>query len=94
MSEHWADYREQAIELQAQLREVEKKIGVYWTAALDAADGDKRAAWFATPVGKEDTAEGYEFSSLKGERVLLLQKIQAAATMSMMLYQQSEDVNG
>ena len=87
----WQYYRKQAVGYQRQLWLVETKISAYWVAALNAVvTRDKRAAWFATPIGKEDTAEGFEFSSLKGERVLLLQKIQAAAAMSTMLYLQDK----
>lgn len=84
----WQFYRKQAIGYQKLLRLVEMKISIYWTAALDAADGDKRAAWYVTNIGMEDTPEGFEYSSLKGERILLLKKIQAATAMSTMLYMQ------
>jgi hypothetical protein len=86
----WFYYRQQAIGLQQQLAVVEKKIQLIWDQAIRAAANKKRAAWYVI-LKNETTEHGYEFSTLKGERTLLLEQITAAATMSIMLYQQGEN---
>ena len=80
-------YRRQAFGYQKQLRACEEKIAVIWDAALLATQGDDRAAAYIV-LFDENTQHGFEFASLKGERSLLLQQIQAAAAMSTMLYVQ------
>lgn len=85
MSERdWQYYRDLAIGYQNDLRICEARIDEIWQGALVSAQGDKRAAW-VTHLKKEESLLAYEFSSLKGDRALLLAKITAAAAMGTML---------
>jgi hypothetical protein len=70
--------------------ELQEEIADVWKAALQAAQGDKRAAWVIL-LKKQETQHGFNYMKLTDERTQLIQQITMHSSMATMFWMTTPD---
>lgn len=78
------EFRREADKLYSEYLKVQQKIAAIEVTALEAAQGDSRAAGVIL-LNRPDTEQGYTYLSLCKERDHLMKRAELAAAMAIMM---------